>query len=159
VPYIVHPLAVERTLIECDTPDDVVIAAVLHDVVEDTQVSLNTVRAEFGDRVADLVQAVSERAKNVPWEDRKRETLEMLENAAPEVLWIELADKLDSLRGLRQDEAREGAATWSRFSRGPEQQRVYYQQLSDIFVRRVQEECLAPLAREFQEHVHAVFHT
>lgn len=157
VPYIIHPLAVARTLIECDADETLVIAALLHDVVEDTKTTLAQVRDVFGDEVAELVNALSEPRRQDPWEQRKQGTLEFLETTSQDVLLLEIADKLDSLRDLRVTLEREGERTWQRFNRGRDKQAWYHRALSEIFLRRATTECGAALAREFDAHVRGVF--
>jgi (p)ppGpp synthase/HD superfamily hydrolase len=157
LPYLLHPLNVARILIECGATGDVVLAAVLHDVVEDTPVTLAQVREAFGDEVARLVNAMSEPNRKDTWENRKRGTLELLETAPQDVLLIELADKLDNIRAVWHDLAREGEGVWSRFNRGREQQQWLYEKFAEIFNRRVETDCGRQLAREFDTLVRAVF--
>ncbi len=157
VPYIIHPLAVARTLIECDASETLVIAALLHDVVEDTNTSLDAVRAAFGAEVAELVNALSEPHRQDPWELRKQGTLEFLETSSQDVLLLEIADKLDSLRDMRATLEREGERTWQRFNRGRDKQAWYHKALAEIFLRRATTECGIALAREFDAHARAVF--
>lgn len=157
IPYLIHPLSVARILIECDAPEEVVLAGVLHDVVEDTPATLAEVRAEFGPEVARLVEALSEPDRNDTWENRKRDTLEFLKTAPPEVLWIEVADKLDNIRGIRADYDRHGDAIWTRFNRGRDRQKWYHTHLAALFLRLLPDAPYAELAREFAAHVRAVF--
>jgi (p)ppGpp synthase/HD superfamily hydrolase len=157
IPYIVHPLAVARILIENDAPEEVILASVLHDVIEDTPVTLEQVRANFGDDVARLVQAMSEPDKSDTWENRKRDTLEFLETAPQDVLLIKVADQLDNIRGIREDYGRLGETVWKRFNRGREKQMWYNQKLADVFRRRLTSAQGAALAQEFSENVRAVF--
>lgn len=159
IPYIVHPLAVARILIECDASEEIVIAGVLHDVVEDTPVTLPEIRAQFGDNIAEMVQGLTEPPKSQAWETRKRALLDSLETAPRSVLLIEIADKLDNIRDIRANLEQLGDATWERFNRGPVQQKWYYEELAQLFLRRAQDECTESLAREFAEHVRAVFST
>lgn len=157
LPYILHPLAVARILIECEASQEIVIAGVLHDVVEDTSVTLDEIRARFGARVAALVQGMSEPNRQDAWEKRKGAMLAAMETAPQDILWIELADKLDNIREIQKDIAREGEAVWQRFNRGRDQQKWLYEQYVNLFKRRVENECLRALADEFERRVRAVF--
>lgn len=157
VPYILHPLAVAKILIESGCRDTVVAAGILHDVVEDTTVTLRDIRALFGAEVGRLVEALTEPPKSEPWETRKRHTLHVLEHAPLEVVMIGCADKLDNLRSLQADLQREGDAVWKRFNRGRAQQQWYYEELARVFSQRLTDKAAAELAREFQERVRAVF--
>ena len=158
IPYIVHPLAVARILIESDAPDDVIQAAVLHDVIEDTDVKIQELRAAFGDTIAELVQDMSEpKHRTDTWENRKRHTLEFLETAPQNVLLIKVADQLDNIRGLEQDFLHQGEAVWKRFNRGRAQQEWYHRGLADVFRRRITDAQGIVLAQEFDAHVRVVF--
>lgn len=157
IPYILHPLGVARILIECGASAEVVIAAVLHDVVEDTPVSLDEVRAEFGDSIADLVSGMSEPNRQDKWENRKRDMLASLETASQDLLLIELADKLDNIRSIQLDMLEHGDAVWARFSRGRDQQKKLYDQFLDLFHRRVTTPCGIKLTAELEKGINAVF--
>src|SRR3954447_26837434 len=83
VPYVQHVVAVAMILDRLGFGDEVVIAGLLHDVVEDTAATLDQVRAQFGDEVARMVEACSEiktdaSGRKRPWIDRKRDHIEAL---------------------------------------------------------------------------------
>lgn len=132
VPYLVHPLAVAQTLIEWGAPEDVVIAGLLHDTVEDTATTLGDLVSRFGEEVAVLVSYVSEPEKSLPWEARKAHTLEVLRRAPVAALTLACADKLDNLRSMAATLEREGEALWTRFKRGREAQRGYYGAIAEL---------------------------
>ncbi|RIK15083.1 MAG: phosphohydrolase [Chloroflexi bacterium] len=155
LPYIIHPLNVTRILIEWGAETEIVIAGVLHDVVEDTSVTLPEIRAQFGERVAALVQGMSEPNRQDAWETRKRAMLAAMETAPQDILLIELADRLDNIREIQKDLAREGEAVWARFNRGRERQQWLYEQYVDLFNRRM--ENARALTAEFERCVRAVF--
>ncbi len=155
LPYIIHPLNVARILIEYGADDDVVIAGTLHDVVEDADVTLAEIHARFGARVAAWVQGMSEPNRQDTWENRKRAMLVAMETAPPQVLLIELADRLDNIREIQKDLAREGEAVWARFNRGRDRQKWLYEQYVALFNRRM--ENARALTTEFERRVRAVF--
>lgn len=137
VPYIVHPLGVARTLIELGCDEDVVIAALLHDVVEDTSFTLENIKKEFGDRVASIVDGCTEpHHNNEPWEVRKKHTIEFLKTAPSDVLLVACADKLDNIRATKLDLQARGEETWSKFHKGRAEQEWYYRELAKIFSER-----------------------
>ena len=150
IPYIVHPLAVAGILIRAGSPEHVVIAGVLHDTIEDTPVSIDLIRSQFGPSVAELVLAVSEPDKQAPWETRKSHTLDTLGSTPlPEALLVALADKLDNIRAIRDGLHTDGVGFWTRFNRPKHQQEWYYRGLAAIFSRRVTRDPGAALAAEF----------
>jgi (p)ppGpp synthase/HD superfamily hydrolase len=137
VPYIVHPLAVGRILAEAGCAQEIVIAGFLHDTVEDTSVTLDEIRAEFGARVAELVAAVTESDRSAAWKVRKQETLDKLQVAADDVLVLALADKIDNMRSIRTYLQREGENMWERFNRPRQDQAWYFRSLASCFQARI----------------------
>jgi len=102
IPYIVHPLDVASTLMKNYAPEHVVIAGLLHDVVEDEDYTLSDIRDEFGDEVATLVDGASEPeelinadgGKSNIWPERKAHTIDFIKNADRDMKLLSCADKL-----------------------------------------------------------------
>jgi (p)ppGpp synthase/HD superfamily hydrolase len=134
VPYVAHLMAVSALVLEDGGDVDSAVAALLHDVVEDTPVTLDQVRARFGPRVASLVAAASEpEPKPAPWRARKEAVLAGLASLDGDALRIVLADKLHNARSTLADRRRLGPAVWSRFNAGPDQQLWWYRSLATAF--------------------------
>jgi (p)ppGpp synthase/HD superfamily hydrolase len=157
IPYIIHPLAVAKILIEYGGPEHVVIAGILHDTIEDTPVTADQIKGVFGCHVANLVVAVSEPDKSDTWENRKKHTLTMLKILSEEALLISLADKLDNIGAIQDDLMMHGPDLWKRFKRPREEQRWYYESLAGIFSARLIDAKAYPLAERFQTAVKKVF--
>jgi (p)ppGpp synthase/HD superfamily hydrolase len=157
IPYIIHPVGVAKILIEYDCAEEIVAAGILHDAVEDTEVTLKEIRSSFGDKVADLVAAASEPDKSDTWENRKRHTIESLQTAPMDVLILSCADKLDNIRSIKEDYERFGEAVWKRFRRAKDSQQWYYRTLADVFLKRAEGEPGATLFRQFNYEVRQVF--
>lgn len=122
LPYVVHPFAVAMILDRMGFDEDVVVAGLLHDAVEDTEATLEDVRAEFGAKVAELVgwcseRKTDERGEHRPWAERKRDHLAALAAAPVEARAIVLADKLHNLTSIRFD-LEAGRPVWSLFNAG-----------------------------------------
>ena len=161
IPYIYHPLAVAKTLMKYHCAEELVIAAILHDTIEDTAVTMDDLVHHFGLRVATLVESVSEPDKSASWEVRKQHTITFLEDASPEILLIACADKLDNARSLHDEWLEHGESIWSFFSRPKPYQSWYYTSLVDLFSRRATEEPLTslsdqPLAALHEAWVHQI---
>jgi (p)ppGpp synthase/HD superfamily hydrolase len=157
VPYIVHPIRVAEILARHGCPQTVVVAAILHDVAEDTRRTLKSIERRFGRRIASIVEAVSERDKSRPWRKRKEETLERIRGAPLEVLLVECADKLDNIQSIRQDLLRMGEGLWERFNAPKESQRWYFESLVAAFRSRVEGGILSFLLRDLESEVREVF--
>ena len=157
VPYIIHPLAVAKILIDCGCSVEVVVAGILHDMVEDTPVTLEDIHQSFGEAVAQLVEGASEPEKSDTWENRKQHTIEYLKTAPINVLLVACADKLDNIKTIQEDYAKAGESVWARFNRPKEHQRWYYQALAEVFATRMQGEPTISLFQKFKSEVEKVF--
>ena len=100
-PYIEHPVAVAELLLERRYRDEVVAAALLHDVIEKSETGAAEVRERFGDTVGDLVEALTEDEAIPAYEERKEEHRWRVAKNGPEALAIFAADKLTNVMMLR----------------------------------------------------------
>ena len=119
VPYLEHVFGVAWILDRAGFDEDVVIAGLLHDLLEDTPVTRTQIEASFGTRVADLIAACSEekldaQGRKRPWIDRKRDHLAAAAQAEEEAKAILLADKLHNLTSIELD-LMENRSVWSEF--------------------------------------------
>jgi (p)ppGpp synthase/HD superfamily hydrolase len=128
VPYIVHPVGVMLLLIQAGEHDaELLAAALLHDTLEDAGVSEDTLRAQFGPRVASIVAGASEPySRDELWETRKEHTIAFLRTAPREVQLVAAADKLHNLTSMVIDHAAIGEDLWTRFNRGRPNIAWYY---------------------------------
>jgi len=126
IPYIAHPVAVGMILQKAGYHDGMIAAGVLHDTVEDTDLTIADIERDFGKEVAMIVEGCSEPDKSLSWEERKEHTIEYLRTAPEEIRIVACADKLHNVRSIRQDVEHSGEEVWSRFKRGKEQQEWYY---------------------------------
>lgn len=136
-PYIVHPLEVAKIVSTMTKDEDVICAAVLHDTIEDCKgITEETLRLQFGDRVAQLVAGESE-DKTKTWEERKSATIEHLKNASEELQIIGLADKLSNLRDIDKDYPIFGEEFWLRFRmKNKEAMGWYYKGIKDALEQK-----------------------
>jgi (p)ppGpp synthase/HD superfamily hydrolase len=110
MPYIDHPIAVAELLCEHGFADEVLAAALLHDVVEESDAGVEEIRARFGEPVGGLVGALTDEEKIQPYARRKDAHRAQVEEAGPDALAIYAADKLANIRALRRVYAGEGEA-------------------------------------------------
>jgi len=136
-PYIVHPLeAVE--VVATMTPDqELLAAAALHDVVEDTDITLDQIRDEFGDRIAALVAAETDEPHPEghdvgSWRKRKQAAIDRLASASLDAKMVALGDKLSNMRAIARDYAVQGDELWNRFrSKDRKDHEWHYRGLAD----------------------------
>ena len=115
-PYVVHPMEAMAIAATMTSDQEVLAAAALHDVVEDTDVTLDDLRSRFGDRVAMLVDTESDRpALREDWRARKEDSLKRLSEASRDEKIVALGDKLSNMRAIARDYTTEGEVFWNRF--------------------------------------------
>ena len=132
VPYIVHPLEAAAIVQTMTDDEEVWVAAVLHDTVEDTPVTQDEIRENFGERVAKLVASDSEdKRENLPpevsWKIRKEETIDYV-TKTPDIAekMVALGDKLSNMRQMARDYARLGDELWERFNQKDKNEQAWY---------------------------------
>lgn len=119
-PYIVHPLEAVAIAASITPDQEILAAAVLHDTVEDTSVTLDDLRWEFGDRVASLVEAESDVfddsvSETDSWHERKAAAIARLAAAPRDAKIVAMGDKLSNMRAIWRDYKEKGDALWSIF--------------------------------------------
>jgi (p)ppGpp synthase/HD superfamily hydrolase len=115
--FIAHPVRVARLLAARGYDEEVVAAALLHDVVEDTSVTLDEVRARFGARVAELVACVTE-DPNLPMGERKRAYREGVRRSPQDARAICAADKVCNVSDLHEAAIDSAEQVLARFAGG-----------------------------------------
>jgi (p)ppGpp synthase/HD superfamily hydrolase len=150
VPYHAHLLGVASLVLEDGGDEDEAIAAVLHDLVEDTDATVDDVRRRFGDRVARIVDACTDAYERPKprWRPRKEAYIERLRTAEPDELRVSLADKLYNARAIVLDFREHGTALWDRFGGD---QMWYYGEVSAVFRERIPGRMTAELDRTIAE--------
>lgn len=131
VPYVSHCAAVAATLSRHGFDEEVVAAGALHDSIEDTVATLDTLRELFGDRVATLVDHVTEQDKSLSWEERKRRYLELFPHKPWEAQAITLADKIDNFESIIIC-AKHHGDPWAMFRRGRDVQLARFEELLSL---------------------------
>jgi (p)ppGpp synthase/HD superfamily hydrolase len=139
IPYIAHLMGVASLVLEAGGDEDLAIAALLHDVVEDCGGApmLKEVRRRFGQRVAKVVEGCTDAdtIPKPPWLERKQSYIRHLKNADADTRLVSAADKLNNVRSIISDYRTIGESVWSRFNGGREGTLWYYRTLRDVFLR------------------------
>ncbi|WP_174733353.1 HD domain-containing protein [Mesobacillus harenae] len=153
IPYISHPAAVGMMLIKAGYGEDLVAAGILHDTVEDTDLTLEEVEKVFGPKIAGIVEGCSEPDKSLSWEDRKEHTIQFIKTASEEIRVVSCADKLHNVRSILIEFEQNGDLVWTRFKRGREQQQWYYENIIESLGYQSE----FPLLNEFKSAVEKLF--
>ena len=169
-PYIVHPLEAVEIVATMTADQELLAAAALHDTVEDTDVTVELLRAEFGDRVASLVAEETDQipdqvgddvmadddrpSEEKTWHARKRAAIERLSRASRDAKMVALGDKLSNMRAIARDYAVQGDALWDLFhAKDPKDHEWHYRGLADAL--RELEDTVA--YQEFENLINQVF--
>ena len=132
-------MGVSSLVLEAGGDEDLAIAALLHDVVEDCggMPMLKQVRRRFGTRVAKVVDGCTDAytEPKPPWRERKESYISHLKKADTDTRLVSAADKLNNVRSILSDYRQLGEAVWSRFNGGREGTLWYYRTLCDEFLR------------------------
>ncbi len=134
IPYITHLFAVATTVGEHGGDEDQLIAAVLHDWLEDVEgASATALEAQFGARVRTLVEGLSDSFTHPKpaWKERKVAYVGRLSTKPPELKLISAADKIHNCQCIRRDFATHGEDLWRRFSGGREGTLWYYRAVAE----------------------------
>ena len=167
IPYISHLISVMKILCQSGCDKEIITAGILHDVIEDTSVTIEQVERLFGKRVATMVTGASEPDHNgngkdekTSWRLRKQHTIEFVTREANlDQLLVSCADKLDNAVAIREDFVMVGEKLWERFNAPKSDQQWYYITLASAFEKRSIEfgEPLSLLSQKLSETVQIIF--
>ncbi len=138
LPYIIHPMECMMLTMQMTDDVDVIAAAALHDVVEDTPRTLMDLEETFGNRIAGLVSMESEdkragQDKGDTWKIRKQENLAREKTASRDAKMIMLADKISNMRATYRDFQVAGHDIWQKFNMKDEaEQEWYYRSVAEV---------------------------
>lgn len=166
-PYIIHPIDVANKLKAYGFGDDVVAAGILHDVVEDTPITLTEIQNLFGNHIASLVKGSSEQSKiektnqnsqkEASWEERKQETINRVKNLDFEHKAVACVDKISNLEDILILSGKIGEPNFSSFKRGMEQQKWYYENLYQNLIYGCDEN--SPMFQDLKKLIDLLFRT
>lgn len=151
VPYVAHLLSVAGLVLEAGGDEDLAIAALLHDVVEDCGGApmLRQIRRRFGERVANVVDGCTDTDLDPkpPWRQRKEDYLQHLRTADADVRLVSAADKLHNARSVLADYRALGEPIWERFQGKRDGTLWYYRALLNEFRRQKADPLINQLER------------
>ncbi len=136
-PYIVHPMEAVEIVATITADQELLAAAALHDTVEDTDVTVDQLRAEFGDRIAALVASESDVvmagvSEEDSWHTRKKAAIDRLAAASHDAKIVAMGDKLSNMRAIARDYAVKGDELWKIFhAKDPKDHEWHYRGLAD----------------------------
>jgi len=133
IPYITHSLIVGLIISQVTDSNDLICAGILHDTIEDCDskfpITKEILQKEFGKKIADIVNNVTEQDKSLPWKIRKQRALDHIPHMNKDTLLVKSADVLHNLTDLLQDFEVEGDAVFDRFNAPKDQTITRYKNL------------------------------
>jgi myo-inositol-1(or 4)-monophosphatase len=133
-PYIIHPMEAVSIVATITNDPEMLAATILHDTVEDTDVTIEQIRELFGNRVADLVQhETAPLDDSLTWHEKKTQQIKQLAEAPYDSKVVALGDKLSNMRGIAWDYRKIGDEVWKLFHapNGKDDIAWYYRSLAD----------------------------
>ncbi len=158
-PYIVHPMEAVEIVASITSDQELLAAAALHDVVEDTDVTIEDIRKEFGERIARIVASESDVfeagvSEEDSWHARKQAAIDRLKAAPLDSKIVAMGDKLSNMRAIARDYAVKGDELWKIFhAKDPSDHEWHYRGLADSL--RELEDTFA--FKEFESLINQVF--
>ena len=165
-PYVVHPFSVAIILSGYTDEEDIIVAGLLHDILEDVPgYKYHHMAYDFGLKVARIVKEVSEdkdpeeeEDKRETWLKRKNDYLFNLEHDSQEALIICAADKIHNLRSMIDAYHKIGDDLWEKFNAPKEQKLWYYKQVFHILEKRLCNDIVKELRAVYWEAVNLFNH-
>lgn len=147
-PYIVHPFMVALKLAKYNFEDAVIAAALVHDVLEDTDLAEQKIKEELGNDVLNILKSVTE-DNSLSWEERKIKYVEALRNSSEKTKAISVSDKIHNAESLLAAYDEQGVEVWKHFNRGRDK-KIWFEKL---VLEMLQETWIHPLVDEYAKLV------
>ena len=155
-PFVTHLVATAFTLMDYTEDEDVMVAALLHDTLEDTDYTVEELQEDFGGRVRDFVEALTEPKgtpdKPVSWKDRKLAYIKQLKKAPEEALLIAAADKIHNFRTIVEDYVDAHDRFVQDFGKNYDERLEMYEQIANTINSRLRSPILAEFNHVFDEY-------
>ena len=160
MPFIVHPFSVSIILLNYTSSEEIIIAGLLHDVLEDVKgYSFQDLIKDFGDNVAKIVQEVSEdknpniqEDEKATWKSRKEKYITHIKNASREALMVSCADKIHNLMALTDAYSREKEMIWDKFNAPKEEILWNYREVVNLIKEKLNNDIIKEL-----DNIHNTF--
>jgi len=156
VPYVCHLFAVTMIAMDYTDDEDVLIAALLHDTLEDTDDTSAELEEDFGGRVREIVEAVSEPKntahKTYTWYEKKIHYNKQLKNASEQALIVSAADKIHNMRSIVEEYFDDYQRFVTDFGGSLDERITIYQEISNVLNRRLKNGILSEFNHVFTEY-------
>jgi len=160
LPYIIHPFSVACILSNYTDDEDVIVAGLLHDTLEDVpEYTKDDLIKDFGERICKIVQEVSEdkdpndseEKEKSSWQERKEKYIANLKNDSQEALLVSCADKIHNLRSMMDTYKTQGEEVWKNFNAPKDKILWYYREVLGVMKDKLDNEIVKELEKVFAE--------
>lgn len=160
-PYVTHLVATAFTLLDYTDDEDIIIAALLHDTLEDTDYTIDELQEDFGGRVREIVEAVTEPKstpeQKIPFREKKRIYAEQLKKGPKEALLVAAADKIHNFRTTVEDYTDDHERFIQDFGKNFEERLEAYQTIANVINSRLSGSILAEFNHVFEEYKQFIY--
>lgn len=152
-PYVTHTFAVAMITADYTDNEDVIVAALLHDTLEDTDYTRDELREDFGGTVLTLVESVTRQDTNTKedWIEAKKRYIKQLKNASPDALIVAAADKIHNMRSMVESYYEKEEELLADFGGSLEERIFTYQEISNVLNRNLNNAILTEFNHVFEE--------
>ncbi len=161
-PYVTHLVATAFTLMDYTEDEDVIIGALLHDTLEDTDYTIDELQEDFGGRVREIVEAVTEPKAigetKLSFKERKLAYANQLKKGPREALLIAAADKMHNFRTTIEDYTGASARFIEDFGKNFDERLEVYQAIANVINNRLDGQILAEFNHVFEEYKQFIQH-
>jgi (p)ppGpp synthase/HD superfamily hydrolase len=155
-PYITHLVATSFTLLDYTHDEDVIIAALLHDTLEDTDYTLDELQEDFGVKVREIVETVTEpkstAEQKISWREKKNIYAKQLKKGPIEAVLVAAADKIHNFRTLVEDYYDAHDRFIQDFGNNYDERIEAYQNIANVINNRLEGQILAEFNHVFEEY-------
>ena len=160
-PYVTHLYSVAMMLGDYTTDEDVIISALLHDTIEDTDYTIEELEEDFGGRVAEIVSVLTEpkfqHDQKIPWLERKKIYAKQLKNGPIEAVMIAAADKAHNFRTSVEEYYDDHNRFRQDFGKNLEERIEAYQNIANVINNRLEGPLLAEFNHVFEEYKQFIY--
>lgn len=156
IPYVSHLFAVTVILMDYTDDEDVIVAGLLHDTLEDTDYTAKELQEDFGGTVREYVEALTEpqdnKEKDYTWKERKKAYVKHLKKAPPEALLIAAADKIHNMRTIVEEYYDDHAKFMSQFAGTLDDRVEMYQDIANAINKGLENDIIGEFNHVFTEY-------
>lgn len=154
-PYITHVVATAFTLMDYTDDEDIIIAALLHDTIEDTDYTIDELQEDFGGKVREIVETLTEprstKEKKLTFKEKKKAYADQLKKGPEEAVLVAAADKIHNLRTIVEDYTDDHERFISDFGKNFDERLEAYQTIANVINNRLKGSILAEFNHVFSE--------